>query len=215
MDVLIIVILIRAILGAVSSAIASAKGRSAVGWFFAGFLLDIIGVIIIACLSNIKEERSHREHQARENRRLREQLRQEQMKSEAFRTHTQSRLDTHDHQLGVDTRATYAALPGGQYEEPALLAEGGEALAELSAAGDNHRGQAGGAPSPPPPPLDPAGRQWHYESHGQAVGPIPEPQLLAMLKAGQLTGNTLLWTEALGDWRAANQIRALQPYVQA
>lgn len=30
--------------------IASKKGRSAIGWFFGGLLLGLIGLIIIACL---------------------------------------------------------------------------------------------------------------------------------------------------------------------
>lgn len=36
--------------------IAHRKGRSAVGWFFGGFLLGGIGLIIISCLSNKKEK---------------------------------------------------------------------------------------------------------------------------------------------------------------
>ncbi len=32
--------------------IAHGKGRSAVGWFFGGFLLGGIGLIIVACLSD-------------------------------------------------------------------------------------------------------------------------------------------------------------------
>jgi hypothetical protein len=40
------------ICGAICAAIASAKGRSAIGWFFLGSLLGLLGVIIIVCLSS-------------------------------------------------------------------------------------------------------------------------------------------------------------------
>ena len=33
--------------------IASKKGRSVVGWFFGGFFLGLIGLIIVACLKKI------------------------------------------------------------------------------------------------------------------------------------------------------------------
>ncbi len=36
--------------------IAHNKGRSAVGWFFGGFLLGGIGLIIVSCLSNKNEK---------------------------------------------------------------------------------------------------------------------------------------------------------------
>ncbi len=36
--------------------IAHSKGRSAVGWFFGGFLLGGIGLIIVSCLSNKNEK---------------------------------------------------------------------------------------------------------------------------------------------------------------
>ena len=97
--------------GLIAAAIASSKGRSAIGWFFGGFLLGIVGVIIVACLSNRKEEQAYRASADREQRRLREQLRQERLKNEAFRQHATHRLDTHDQSLGVDTRST-PGLPG-------------------------------------------------------------------------------------------------------
>lgn len=36
--------------------IAHSKGRSAFGWFFGGFLLGGIGIIIVACLSDKNEK---------------------------------------------------------------------------------------------------------------------------------------------------------------
>lgn len=241
-------IVLSIIFGAVCAAVASSKGRSAVVWFLLGFLFGWIALIIIACLSNVKEEQSYRDRQSRENRRLREQLRQERIKGEAFRQHTQMRLDMHDHQLGVSTRATYNALPG-QQQQPALLEGGGggsfedfeigqpqqqphqqqthqqqtagfgeqqgggdfaDAGGVTGGAGGATGGGVGGNHQQARPGSN---RQWHYESSGQVIGPITEHQMLEMLRTGQISGATLLWTEDLGDWKAANQIRALQQYI--
>ena len=48
--------LITAIAMIICPIIAHKKGRSAVGWFFGGLLLGGIGIIIVACLSDVKEE---------------------------------------------------------------------------------------------------------------------------------------------------------------
>src|SRR5262245_41415653 len=90
--------------GTITAAIAHSKGRTAIGWFFAGFFIHIIGIIIVVALPNLKEQRFKEEAMERENRRLREQLMQEQIKSEAFRQHAAARLDAHDGHLGLDTR---------------------------------------------------------------------------------------------------------------
>lgn len=234
---LVIILVVRLITGAIAAAIASAKGRSEVGWFFGGFFLDLIGIIIVACLSNLKDERARQSHHERENRRLREQLRQERYKGEAFRQHTAARLDAHDQSLGVDTRGMHAALP--QQAEAPLLEQRPAAIDELAQSLDQQAAPAQDttvdahdpyavrpmaneyATNPQPgaagqqPPTEESERQWHYEVNGQATGPISERRLLAMLKSGQLVGSTLVWTEDLGDWKAANQVRALHPYIQS
>jgi type II secretory pathway pseudopilin PulG len=71
----------------------------------------LIGIIIVAVLPNLKEQKSKEDAIERENRRLREQLVQEQIKTEAFRRHASSRLDAHDSHIGVDTRSLTSALP--------------------------------------------------------------------------------------------------------
>jgi len=109
-DELLIHLIVAIIGGVVGVIIAVSKGRNPVGWFFLCFFFPLIGIIIVAVLPNLKRERERQEQVAVENRRLREQLRQERIKHEAFRAFTSARLDTHDQALGMDTRQ---ALPGG------------------------------------------------------------------------------------------------------
>jgi hypothetical protein len=112
MGIIIIVVLIRGVFGIVTALIASAKGRNVPGWFFGGFFIDIIAIIIVACLSNLKEEKSRWQSNEMQQRRIREQLRRERLKNEALRQYSMQRLDAHDQILGVDTRSGMA-LPGG------------------------------------------------------------------------------------------------------
>lgn len=214
----IILIIFRVIIGGITSAIANSKGRSAVGWFFGGFFLDLIGLIIVAVLPNLTEQREKEEQIDLENRRLREQLQQERMKNEAFRMHAQTRLDVHDNHLGVDTRGA-TALPGGG-AEPRLLADGSyelepdDYLAPARQAGEQQlaaSGGAGGAGAVQPAATH--ARQWHYESNGQDVGPVTEQQFIELMRRGQINRHTLVWTEELRDWREAGQVRALTRYL--
>ena len=73
------------ICGVVSALIAAHKGRNAVGWFFAGLLGNLLGVIIAVLMSNLKEERARYQHALEERRRLREELKMERLKSSEFR----------------------------------------------------------------------------------------------------------------------------------
>ena len=131
MEILLIQLIVMSVFGAIAAAIANSKGRSAVGWFFGGFFLSWIGVVIVAVLPNLTEQRRKEQATERENRRLREQLVQEQMKTEAFRQHASARLDAHDNHMGIDTRGASAALSGPDaaqalphYEDsPALTAD--------------------------------------------------------------------------------------------
>ncbi len=46
---------------------------------------------------------------------------------------------------------------------------------------------------------------WNYLQNGQTLGPIPEEQLKAMLVAGTLKGDDLVWREGMTGWMAAKQ----------
>jgi len=104
MDELVIRLIIMVVFGAITAAIADSKGRSAVGWFFVGFLFPCIGLIIAIAMSNLKEQEAQRQQMMDEQRRLREQLRQERIKSGAIHTGMDKRIDLHDEALGMNTR---------------------------------------------------------------------------------------------------------------
>lgn len=174
--------------GGVCAAIASSKGRTPVGWFFAGFAIGLIGLIIILCMSNLKEEEAERRRHQQERRRLQEQVRQERLKGESFRRHTYDRLDAHDRVLGVNTR------------EPAHLSGGAGGVGppqELPT-----RAGAGEARSS-------ATAEWFYESRGTTQGPVSRAELEDLIVDGRVSRNTLVWTEGMGDWLAAGSLRDL------
>ena len=214
-------IIIMLVFGGVACAIASSKGRNAVGWFFGGFFLGLIGVIIVACLSNLTAERAYRQQTESERRRLREQLRQERLKSDAYRRHSADRLDTHDQILGVDTRSG-AALPGGAQRaqlpggrggsaEDALRQLAGDPMEPVEAAGPPGSAEAalhqmGGQPPRPAGGAELVGAPWYYESAGQAVGPVSALRIREMLRTRALGGDSLLWTEGLADWSFAKDV---------
>jgi GYF domain 2 len=152
---LIIQLIIMVVFASIASAIASSKGRSTVGWFFGGFFLGIFGIIIVAVLPNLKEQRAKEEAIERENRRLREQLVQEQIKTEAFRRHASARLDVHDNHMGIDTRSLVSPLPAPNASLALPMSDDGN---ELKLASDNWDAGAG-QPASAPLTQQPAGFQ--------------------------------------------------------
>lgn len=182
-------LIIGLIFGGICAAIASGKGRSAVGWFFIGFFFPLIGLIVILCLSNLKEERRYREHTAAERRRLNEQLRQERMKNETFRRYAGGRMDVHDRALGVDTRGN-----------PDLLGPGAPAVPPVFHSG----------PPPPIPGRDSGPATWYYETAGEPCGPVPRARLLGLLRSGEVAPETLVWCEGMADWQPASQVGGLR-----
>lgn len=183
------------ICGIICASIASSKGRNAVGWFFIGFLFGIIPVIIVACLSNLNQEQAWRNSTERERRRLREQLRQERMKNEAFRDYSMGRFDAHDQALGMDTRSQQTALPG---------AGGGRTQGYLPTQ-QSAFPPVGSDPSPVPP-ADEAAAVWYYELSGNSVGPVSAGDIRRLIRTRQILSSTLLWTEGLADWTPLNQV---------
>ena len=102
--------LIACAFGGVCASIANSKGRNVPGWFFIGFFIPVVGLIILLCLSDLKAEERKRRAMESQHQRLREQLRQEKLKNEALRQHAVARLDLHDETLGMDTRGSAPPL---------------------------------------------------------------------------------------------------------
>lgn len=174
------------IVGSITAAIAHAKGRNAVGYFFVGFFFSCFGLVLILCLSNLNEEKARIQAQEIQNRRLKEQLRQEQMKLEVLRQHATARLDRHDEALGMNSRSL-----GGD-------SAGAEAI----------------APPPPPNPnqLTAAGNdlaEWHYVLAGKARGPVRRSDLLQELSRGYITKQTLVWNPNMKGWLELGKVPEL------
>ena len=195
-------LIVGVICGFICVAIASSKGRSAVGWFFVGFLFGIIGLIICACMSNLNEEKARFAKIEQDRRRLREQLRQEQLKSEAFRLHAAERLDAHDKVLGVDTRQTPGLL-GNSAEAPKFLPGSPEAALAAMSQSPNSPVAASAAPGVAPAADSPI---WFYENEGKTFGPIAESQIRVMIRQGQIKDHTLLWRQGFDDWSPKGQV---------
>lgn len=174
------------IIGLACAAIANGKGRNPVGWFFIGFFFGLIGLIIACVVSNERERQRMHAGAAAERRRLREKLRQEQMKNETYRQHTQARLDVHDDAIGIDTR------------RPAALAAGAAQRADML---------EGGPPATPPPP---GRKEWHYDMSGESRGPVSEAAIRKGLADGKIDGTTLVWREGMADWQAVSEVGAFR-----
>lgn len=174
------------IFGFITAAIAHAKGRNAIGYFFVGFFFSCFGLVLILCLSNLNEEKARIQAQEIQNRRLKEQLRQEQMKLEALRQHATARLDRHDEALGMNSRTL-----GGDFA-------GTEAI----------------VPPPPPNPNQlPAEKhnlvEWYYVLAGRHRGPMSRSDLLQELSRGYITNKTLVWKPNMKGWLELGQVPEL------
>jgi hypothetical protein len=180
----------------ICAAIASSKGRSVVGWFFVGFLIGIIGLIICLCMSNLKAEQAQQMAMESRQRRLREQLRQEQLKGEAFRLYSMQRLDSHDKALGVDTRSQPGSLPGGgPGGDLKMLAQAVDGDPGASPATDALNDMAGYDPT-----------QWYYNAQDTVKGPVSTQKIKDLFTAGKISIKTLLWSEGMADWRAMEEV---------
>ncbi len=179
------VLLIYLAFGGVAAAIASSKGRNPVAWFFIGTFFSCIAIIILLCLPNLKEMKAKEERLEEENRRIREQVRQEQMRLEAFRQQTNLRLQQHDQALQLDTspRADSPLGLGGNPGVPPSLPDAGQ---------DGQR------------PV------WFYVKGADRCGPVSLSALRALVAGGEINSDTLYWRNGLPDWQPGRNISELR-----
>lgn len=69
---------------------------------------------------------------------------------------------------------------------------------------------AGGGAAVAPPPL-PAAVAWFAGIGGQSVGPLDGSALQQRASAGELTHETLVWKQGMGNWTPAGQVAELAP----
>ena len=177
--------------GVICALIANHKGRNAVGWFFFGFFLPLVAVIVSLVVSNKKEERARYAKAASERRRLREQLKMERMQRQQEIGAANQRIDMHDRAIGVETAPGVAPplLPQTQIEPPAEL----EAPAE----------------EVPPP-------QWHYASPaGDQVGPVTFAELGSEYRAGHIGRGTLVWQPGWTEWHKIGEVDGLETALES
>lgn len=68
---------------------------------------------------------------------------------------------------------------------------------------------ASSGPSAPPPPPDAA--RFHVSKDGQSTGPFGLDALRQQARAGDLTRESFVWSEGLGEWKKAGDVDALRP----
>lgn len=110
-------------------------------------------------------------------------------------------------------QAMQKAAEGGDSGMGAGLGAGmgmGMGMGMAQAMGQQTGGAQPAASAPPPPPPPPSQAMWHIAENGQTRGPIAQSQL-----AGQITRDTLVWTEGQSGWLKAGEVPALAPLFQA
>ena len=85
----------------------------------------------------------------------------------------------------------------------------GMAMGNMMAAGPwGARPQAAtqAAPPPPPPPVE---HVWHIAENGQTKGPFSKARLGRMVTEGEVTRETLVWTQGQDGWKKADDVDEL------
>jgi membrane protease subunit (stomatin/prohibitin family) len=94
--------------------------------------------------------------------------------------------------------------PGGGGASEGMGLGMGFAMANQMMGGMN---QAGAGAVPPPP----AAAAWHIAVDGQTQGPFSPQQLQQGAASGQVTPDTMVWSNGLGSWTPAGQVPQLSP----
>ncbi len=49
---------------------------------------------------------------------------------------------------------------------------------------------------------------WYYVERGQQTGPVSDDQIAEMLRAGKISGDTLVWHEGMADWQPISRVQS-------
>ena len=112
----------------------------------------------------------------------------------------------------ADAMLAAAENPGGSVMGDMMQMGMGVAMAGQMA--NQMGGMTGGQPQPAaapagPPPL-PGQKLFHVDHGGQAGGPYDLGQMQAGIRNGQVTGQTLVWTQGMASWAPAQTVPELQ-----
>ena len=102
LPLLIIGIVFQGTCAIITSFIAYKKGRSAIGWFFIGLVVGVIGLIIIFAAPNFKIERKKEKKLNDEINQLREELMAEKKKNAEFREIVSRHIKSTDNKTEID-----------------------------------------------------------------------------------------------------------------
>ena len=80
--------------------------------------------------------------------------------------------------------------------------------AMMGGAAPQQAAPAPSAPAAPPPPPDAVA--FHVSKSGQSTGPFGLDALRQQAASGDLTRETFVWSERLGEWKAAGEVDALR-----
>jgi len=119
------ILIILTITGVICALIAHGKGRSPIGWFFIGFIAPLLGIILVFVLPDQKEVERRFNRLGKQNRLLRERLRQSKTATRKRLAGVNRRLTAHDRSLDMDTDAgqqDQGPLPYTDDEEEAASA---------------------------------------------------------------------------------------------
>jgi hypothetical protein len=76
---------------------------------------------------------------------------------------------------------------------------------------------AGAAPPPPPsavaaPPPPPSATQWHIDMGAGQTRAVNQSELAELIRSGQVSAQTPVFTASLGAWKPAGEVPALASY---
>ncbi len=54
--------------------------------------------------------------------------------------------------------------------------------------------------------------EWYYSKMDLQQGPVPETELLAKIRRGEIGGANLVWKDGMADWQPLSQIPELMPH---
>lgn len=164
--------------------LAQGRGRHPVAWFFLGWLFNVFALVLLLVLPDRGVEEGRRVRMETDLRRQRERQAKDRQVADRRHDEMKRRLEAHDRALGLDT------------------------------SGDPSRVLSNAAPPPLPPGMEARAIElerlpWYYAREGAPVGPIAFDELRRLVRESWIDGATLVWSEAIVDWRPASAVPEL------